>query len=404
MQDNRPFTIRRVAKPGSSVTTAPMVISCSWNMLNTANIYRYICRSEDLTDVIGCTMHRDCKGHHMRDQNDAAWLIPFGFATGDELRFSDAGMINSGVCSGDKTAEDVMKYCYDRIKGKRGILRRGCNSTRPTNTVRCVESPMKPDTSESMSNQLGFIAVPNEFFDKGRFLFMTSDGRFETARMKEGDLVAYGRCPSQGVDSALPMKVKRAEDGEFSTRVPLDVCNMNNTDFDGDEAWMFKMVTDDAISEMERAWNRIWVEEGRTSIYSRVTDIINKSASDPTIDPAMYTTMPLEDMIDHPGGEVYDLLMLKAKNWNVMGKTTFEDSYWKTWVERSMDGITNSIINKYGIGTPYVQMRDCMMMGTIVVRDKKHIRVMTKDAHQVPVVKAPISMGIGARARRPSRR
>lgn len=103
------------------------------------------------------------------------------------------------------------------------------------------------------------------------------------------------------------MKVKRAKKDEFSIRVPLDVCNTNNAEFDGDEEWMYKMVSDDTISEMEQAWGRILVDEGRTSIHSKVVDIINKSASDPLIDPAMYMTMPLEVMIDHSGGEVYRL-------------------------------------------------------------------------------------------------
>lgn len=115
-------------------------------------------------------------------------------------------------------------------------MRKQCNSTRPTNTMRCVESPMKPNPNASMSEQLGYITVPNEFFDKGKFLFMTEDGRLETTKMEEGDLVAYGRWPSQGVDSALPMKVRRSQKNEFSIRVPLDVCKINNTDFDGDEA------------------------------------------------------------------------------------------------------------------------------------------------------------------------
>ncbi|KAM4067551.1 hypothetical protein HRG_001446 [Hirsutella rhossiliensis] len=396
--DDRPFTIRRVAKPGSSITTAPMVVSCTWSMLDTDNIYRYVCKSEDLISITGCIDHKTegCKGHHMKDQNDTAWLIPFGFATGDELRYSDAGMINTAVCAGDKTAEDVMEYCFSRIKGKRGILRKMCNSTRPTNTMRCVESPMKPNPNDPMSDQLGHIAMPNEFFDKGKFLFMTKDGRFEMTRMKEGDLVAYGRCPSQGVDSALPMKVRRTLEGEFSTRVPLDVCKMNNTDFDGDEAWVYKMASGDAIKEMEMAWDRVWVKEGRTSIYSNLVRVVNEAGGDPSIDPAMYTTMPLEDMISHPGGEMYDLLMLKPRNWNVMGKTTFEDTYWHSWVERSMDGIVNSMMSKYGIGEPYVQMRDAMMMGTTVIRDKKFIRVRTMDPQPVPAVLATEGMGFGS--------
>lgn len=93
---------------------------------------------------------------------------------------------------------------------------------------------------------------------------------------------------------------------------------------------MFKMVSRDAIREMQAAWDRIWIREGRRSIYSTVVEIIDEAGGDPEVDPAMYTTMPLEDMIDHPGGAMYDLLILKVSNWNVMGKTTFEESYWRT--------------------------------------------------------------------------
>lgn len=130
----------------------------------------------------------------MQDQNSAIRMMPFGFATGDELRYSDAGMINTD--SRDKTPEDVMNYCFDRIKGNRGILRKQCNSTRSTNTIRCVESLMTPDLNAPMCDQLGYIAMPNEFFDRGLFLFINGNGRFETTDTKEGDLVMYGRCPS----------------------------------------------------------------------------------------------------------------------------------------------------------------------------------------------------------------
>ena len=33
-------------------------------------------------------------GHHMRNQNNINWFIPLASTTGDELRYSDASMIN----------------------------------------------------------------------------------------------------------------------------------------------------------------------------------------------------------------------------------------------------------------------------------------------------------------------
>lgn len=273
-------------------------------------------------------------------------------------------------------------------------MRKQCNSTRPTNTMRCVESPLKPDSSEPMCDQSGYISMPAEFSDKGEFLFMTEDGRFETTKLVEGDIVAYGRCPSQGSDSALPMKVKRSIDGEYSTRVPLDVCSRNNADFDGDEAWVYKLSSKDAIIELEAAWDRVWNEKGLTSIYSKLYKTVIDAGSDPDVDPAIYTTIPREDMIEYPGGRIYDFLILKPSAWNVIGKTTFDPQYWISWVQRSIDGIVNSMTSKYGVGEPYVQMRDAMMIATTVIKDKDFIRIRTTNPQPIPVVKVTDKMGL----------
>ncbi|KAF4460187.1 hypothetical protein FALBO_13028 [Fusarium albosuccineum] len=393
--DPRPFTIKRVAVPGSNLNTAPMVVSCEWTEINRKNIYRYICKAEDLVNISSCLIHKDvrCYGHHMTDQNDTAWMIPFGFATGDELRYSDAAMINTAVCSGDKGPSEVSSYCFGRIKSNKGILRKQCNSTRPVNTMRCVESPMGFDDNEDMAMQMGSIVVPTEFFDKGEFLFMNEDGQFSKTKLEEGEVVAYGRCPSQGKDSALPMVVKRSTTNDPSMRVPLDVCKMNNTDFDGDEAWMSKAGSPDAIKELTEAWKRVWMKEGRVSIATKVKNIAAEMGCDSSVDPAMYTTMPLDEMGDHPGGEIYDLYMLKPGSWSVMSKTTYEESYWMSWVKRSMDGIVNSTMGKHGIGVPYTQMRDSMMMGTMVYRDQKFMRVNTFSNQSIPALRAIESMG-----------
>jgi hypothetical protein len=106
--------------------------------------------------------------------------------------------------------------------------------------------------------------------------------------------------------------------------------------------------------------------------------------------------MPLEDMIDHPGGEMYETSMLKPKSWRVMGMTTFSTTYWRSWVERSLDGIVNSTMGKHGIGKPYVQMRNAMMMGTLVVKDRKFIRVRSRDPQPIPAVIAPTDMDPGS--------
>ncbi|KAH8156705.1 hypothetical protein CIB48_g11546 [Xylaria polymorpha] len=94
IMDNRPFIIRRVAKPGSSINKAPMVIKCEWTELKTENVYTQTCRAEDLTAISGCNIHPGCKGHYMRDMNNTAYLIPFGFASGG-VRRSNNGIVSS---------------------------------------------------------------------------------------------------------------------------------------------------------------------------------------------------------------------------------------------------------------------------------------------------------------------
>ena len=71
--------------------------------------------------------------------------------------------------------------------------------------------------------------------------------------------------------------------------------------------------------------------------------------------------------------------MLKTKYQNVMGKATFDQSYWMSWVERSMECIVTSMMSKYGIGQPYVQMRNAMLMDAFVTRDWNFIKVRTSD-------------------------
>ena len=115
------------------------------------------------------------------------------------------------------------------------------------------------------------------------------------------------------------------------------------------------------------------------------------------IDSAIYTTMPLEDMIDRPGRPMYDILMLKMKCWKVMRKTSFSTLDWKTWVERSMNGIISSTESKHGIGKPYVHMEDAMIMATMVVRDSTHIRIRIriKDSLPIPALVTPPNINQG---------
>src|SRR5262245_37026605 len=50
----------------------------------------------------------------------------------------------------------------------------------------------------------------------------------------------------------------------------LGTCNMNNTDFDGDEVWMCKPMSRDATKEVGREWERVWNASGVMSISERM--------------------------------------------------------------------------------------------------------------------------------------
>jgi hypothetical protein len=37
-------------------------------------------------------------------------------------------------------------------------------------------------------------------------------------------IIAIGRCPSQGADSALPVKIMTADEGIHTVRIPAEIC------------------------------------------------------------------------------------------------------------------------------------------------------------------------------------
>ena len=134
----------------------------------------------------------------------------------------------------------------------------------------------------------------------------------------EEDVVIVGRCPSQGSDGALPMRVKRRAAGETSMRVPLEICSRNNGDFDGDEMWLLVPISRAAVLEAEARMNVVWseavVRDNRLSMWI----IMTSNVSDETVDQMMYTTMIFDAMSTYKGGEIYNLAMLKPKVWKQM--------------------------------------------------------------------------------------
>ncbi|GKT67211.1 hypothetical protein ColTof4_13598 [Colletotrichum tofieldiae] len=85
-----------------------------------------------------------------------------------------------------------------------------------------------PDAEEEWDTAEMLDAV----FDKGLFTYVIRVWMCSKKRMKNSNEV-----PSEGAESALPMTVKRARKGVPPVRVPLEVCNMNNAGFDGEEGW-----------------------------------------------------------------------------------------------------------------------------------------------------------------------
>lgn len=60
-------------------------------------------------------------------------------------------IINSRSLSGNKIADDVKRYFYNRIKGKKGILQKQLKLTRTINTMKCVKSSIKIPLNPLMS-------------------------------------------------------------------------------------------------------------------------------------------------------------------------------------------------------------------------------------------------------------
>jgi hypothetical protein len=380
IDDERPFTATRVIKPGSSTVTAPRVVSCYWSPLKKENLYAPSMTMEELNSSTGCTKHPTCNGHLRTDPTGSVYMIPQGFAVGDELRHSDAYVMNKMVMEGKKGIEDMAAFCFGRISGKRGILRKACNGTRPTNTFRFVASPSL--------GPMNAVYLPYHLFERGLFVHVYSNGRCVMKRIEEGDTVLIGRCPSQGSESALPMIALRGEKGSSSIRIPLEMCPRNNADFDGDEMFGIVSATDASAEELREALPRAWNPNNITNILESVHRIVIESGGDDMVDSVMYSTMPLDEMGSHPGGKMYDLLMLKPKSWSTMYKTMISGSYWKSWVTRSEQGVVNTILGRHGIAGPYGYMRLGMMLGTCVTLCEDNIVIEADPRPRLPVVKA----------------
>ncbi|KAK5152563.1 hypothetical protein LTR04_006375 [Oleoguttula sp. CCFEE 6159] len=239
--NTKPSTIKRSIRSGSSIASVPSVVKCVWTPPKTKNLLVFEGKIEDAKSQRSCSMHEFCKGHLC--MSNGAYLIPYGFATGGEIVSSDGSVLNQAVINGRKSASDVADHCFKRIKGKRRIMRKSCNGFRPTNTFRLVASPGHTPP--------GFIEIPERVVQRARFMYVSGDGRCSTRAIKQGDVIVMGRCPSQGADSALPMRVVVGQKGVNSVRVPLEIYKLNNADFDGDELWMLMPMSAVSIEEVD---------------------------------------------------------------------------------------------------------------------------------------------------------
>ena len=356
VQNARPFTIKRMVKSGSRVAGTPSVVKVEWTPIKIQNLLTFEGTIEDAMSDKNCNIHDGCKGHLCT--GNGAYLIPYGFAVGGEIVSSDGSILNQAVIRGDKGASDISDHCFKRIATKRGIARKICNGCRPVNSFRLVASPEKVPK--------GYIVIPKRVMERARFMYVSQDGMCKMRKLTEGMVITMGRCPSQGADSAPPMRVVMGQEGVDSVQVPIEVCRLTNLDFDGDEVYMVVPMSGASERELDECWHRVWSSSEIRDVFACVRKVASDNWFDDSFDAAMLTTMTFEEMSKHPGGQMYDDMILKPKSWKEMYKVMIAPAYWRTYVERSEHGIVNTITSRHGLAGPYGFMRMGMMLGTCV--------------------------------------
>ena len=69
--------------------------------------------------------------HHVLLRAEGVLLVTSALSSPPATPSSDAYMMNKMVIEGRKDMQNVSKFCFDRISGKRGLLKKSCNGTRP---------------------------------------------------------------------------------------------------------------------------------------------------------------------------------------------------------------------------------------------------------------------------------
>ncbi|KAI0435489.1 hypothetical protein F4803DRAFT_575154 [Xylaria telfairii] len=204
----------------------------------------------------------------------------------------------------------VANKCYSKLATKHGILRKQNNRTRPTNSFRLVASPsLGISFGKNQVHSIlekGLVEIPRNVLRKAKFMRMNDSSTCYMSRMQIGEVIVIGRCPSQGPDSTIPLRVKEAPEGINSVGIPLQLCTLTNADFDGDEVWGLVSMTREGSRELEERWNQIWNVDPPKPIFEDVYTIAVINNIPPEVDPAILTTMTFDEMSEHPGGLMYE--------------------------------------------------------------------------------------------------
>ncbi|RYP19972.1 hypothetical protein DL765_003021 [Monosporascus sp. GIB2] len=258
---NRPHPVTKVVKPGHMITNSPKVVKCVWTPINVRNLNALPVLIEQMLSSRGCWMYKSYKGHQTVDETNGTYLIPYGYAAGDELVQSDGFVINKSVLAGDKGMSDIAEFCFKRLSGKGGILRKSCNGSRPTNSVRLLLSP----PSDKMGK--GTIEFLNYVRDKGALVHIPRDGF----------------CSMRKIETATTIMSENL----LSSRIPLEVCGLSNADFEGGEGWYLVPASDASMEELRRRWEDLWGSPKIPSVMADVETCVPEEALERGIGPVM---------------------------------------------------------------------------------------------------------------------
>jgi hypothetical protein len=96
-------------------------VSCEWVELNMKIMSIHMATPNDLKIITACAHHKNCNGHQVTNAEKNVFLIPYGFATPDELSYNELAALNTTVFSGNGTKSALNMADFSR--SLRGIKR-----------------------------------------------------------------------------------------------------------------------------------------------------------------------------------------------------------------------------------------------------------------------------------------